>query len=202
MMTACAGSSPQGRHDAAVDADSGQSLTDALSKDRSAAENDGHHPDGSDATTCDPETTSDGTCNRLDLVGATITSTCSSASVPQPIGGTIEEGAYVLTSMTYFGTCPAAGAEERATWAICGASWETVQELERVSGKPDAGIVTQRLGLSVTVAATSIAGDIGCWSATGAPPTAVSWGYDATPGHLALHIPVTPGVRVDSYSRQ
>jgi hypothetical protein len=152
--------------------------------------------------TCPPPVTQDGTCNSIPLRGVTIRSTCSPAPIPQPGGGSIDDGTYVLDTMTFYGTCPANAAQQRTTWVICGGSWQMIEELERISGNPDAGLLTERVGVSMMLQPTSVTGDVVCWFAPGTGPSRVTWSYDATPGHLSLYIPIAPGVRVDSFTRQ
>jgi hypothetical protein len=151
--------------------------------------------------TCPAPVTQDGTCNAIALRGTTIRSTCSTAPAPQPSGGAIDDGVYVLDTVTFYGTCPTT-AQQRTTWVVCGTSWQTVEEVEKVSGNPDAGTLIQRVGLSVTRQSSSVIGNVGCWYGTGTGPSQVSWGYDASPGHLSLYIPFNPGVRVDTFTRQ
>ena len=152
---------------------------------------------------CQLEITQDGTCNALALQGTTITSTCSTAAAPVASGGTIEDGTYVLETSTYYGSCPVAMSQQRITWVICGSSWETVQEVQRIAGNPDGGLIIERVGFSpVTLDAASIQARIGCWNAPGTAQPGVIWGYDATPGHLALYISTSPGVHVDSFRKQ
>jgi hypothetical protein len=50
--------------------------------------------------------TTDGVCNELMNLGATVTATCSTSSMPTMTGGTIADGTYVLTSATmYLSSC-------------------------------------------------------------------------------------------------
>ena len=159
--------------------------------------------DAPDTGSCQLEITQDGTCNAVALQGATIQSTCSTAAAPVASGGTIEDGTYVLEASTYYGGCPGATPQRRITWVICGNAWETVQEDQRVAGNPDGGLITERVGFSmVTLAAASIQARIGCWNAPGTAQPGAIWGYDATPGHLALYISTSPGVLVDSFRKQ
>jgi len=203
-VDACGGDSNP-RQDAAV-AEAGDdrpSMPDAPDvQDRPDTGDLPDHADGGDGGACQPPLTQDGTCNSIPLRGSTIGSTCSAAPVPSPSGGPIEDGTYVLDAMTFYGTCPAKAAQQRTNWVICGGSWQAVEEIERVGGNPDAGLVTERVGVSTMLQATSVAGDVSCWFAPDTGPSRVSWGYDATPGHLRLYIPIAPGVRVDSFTRQ
>ena len=58
------------------------------------------------------------------------------------------------------------GSRGRITWAICGNAWQTVEEVQRVSGNPDAGLIT------------------GGSTLDNAPP-ARSWGASAAGTHRA-----------------
>jgi hypothetical protein len=200
-VNAC-GSDGNPREDAAVSETGGDrpSIQDAPDATDVADGADGK--DARDGGACQPPLTQDGTCNSIALRGATVGSTCSAAPIPSPGGGAIEDGTYVLDAMTFYGTCPANAAHQRTNWIICGGSWQAVEEIERIAGSPDAGLVTERVGVSMMLQSTSAAGDVSCWFAPGTAPTRVSWGYDAAAGRLSLYIPIAPGVRVDSFIRQ
>ncbi len=154
---------------------------------------------------CELDVVMGGTCNSLSFAGPILTAMCSPVAAPTPHGGTIETGTYVLDSMILYGPCQVE--HERATWEICGSSWETIQESDRVTGDPDAGTDLQHFGVTTTQYSRSITATVECSSAYAdatppATPTQVTWGYDATPGHLVLYIPMSPGVRADSFTMQ
>lgn len=162
-----------------------------------AAVSDATTDQGTDsAVMCALSPTTNGTCNAVALQGTSIGSTCSTAAMPTPTGGAIQDGLYVLQSVTFYGSCPAAPRQERITWAVCGSTWETAQETT-----PDAGASTLRVSITPTIQGTSIQTMIDCIStgATGAGPT---WGYTASPSSLVLYVPNGTGsLIVDSYAR-
>ena len=77
-------------------------------------------------------------CNTLTSVGAPVTPTCVSGTIPTGRGGTIVDGTYTLTSQTYYGSTTCSSTPVNATLEIAGGC---VQE---VSSTP----------LSVTVSTT------------------------------------------------
>jgi len=198
LFAACGGSLAKPGQDAAVD----MPIDTPPPFDLTVNEPAGDVGELPDAGSCQLPITQDGTCNSVALVGPTITSTCSTDPAPVARGGVVEDGTYVLDSATTYGNCAAGAGQQRITWVICGNAWETVQEVQSVSGNPDAGLITERIGLSVTPQQTSVMGSIGCWNVPGTGPSAVTWDYDATPGHLSLYIKLNPGVRVDSFTKR
>lgn len=178
-------------------------LNDAASDGGGADTSTGGLPDASEeGGACNLDLTHDGTCNSIPLAAGGIASTCSSGAAPTPQGGAIEDGTYVLDSMTYYGTCPSAPVHQSTTWIVCGQSWQSVQQFDRVTGDPDAGTQIERIGVTAQLQSSSITATVDCWYTDAAAPTQVTWTYDAAPGHLVLYIAENPGVRADSFTRQ
>lgn len=63
---------------------------------------------------CGADTPAGQACNALTAMGAPITPTCMSGTLPTGQGGTIVDGTYVLTAQTYYNrtTCPTIGVSE------------------------------------------------------------------------------------------
>jgi hypothetical protein len=137
-------------------------------------------------------------CNAVPDAPSMITSTCSLTSAPPATGGKVEDGTYLLDSMTYFGTCPAAPDVEADSWTICGSEWDTRQE----TGVPS---VVRRIDTTASFAGAVVTVSIHCIDvapSTGTPSGSEVWGYDATPGRLVLHVPVMGGQRFDAYVKR
>jgi hypothetical protein len=95
----------------------------------------GSTPDGT-APQCAIESDG-GICNNIVPAGPTITSTCLSGEPPQPQGGIIEDGIYVLQSVAEYGACQSRGEPAIAqTWSICGDHWDVGQVPLADSGIP------------------------------------------------------------------
>jgi hypothetical protein len=151
---------------------------------------------GRDAVTaCTPPVADPTVCNAVPDAPSMITSTCSAASTPSPTGGNVEDGTYVLESMTYFGFCPAMPDVEADSWTICGTEWDTRQQTSAPPLVQRIDTTASFAGAVVTVLVHCV--DIGPGSGGG--PVSEVWGYDATPGHLVLHVPLGPGERFDAY---
>ncbi|MGO9838651.1 MAG: hypothetical protein ACLP1X_31105 [Polyangiaceae bacterium] len=155
--------------------------------------------DGAAASGCVAAVAS--SCNSLSLEGPTIDSTCSSSPMPQPTGGSVTDGLYVLESMTYFDACPAAPDQSRAVWAVCGSTWQTAQEVPVTVAGADAGLELERVTADVTLRGTEAHATATCtWPLSSAQPQ--TWSYDGTAGTLTLYISQNGGTRADFYARQ
>jgi len=67
-------------------------------------------------------------CNAIPNVGAQVTPTCTTGTVPTGTGGVIADGTYVLTEQTYYNTgCPTAPISE--TFIIAGDCFQGVFDL-------------------------------------------------------------------------
>ncbi|HEU5480538.1 MAG TPA: hypothetical protein VFU90_11920, partial [Candidatus Tumulicola sp.] len=95
-------------------------------------------------------------CNMLEPQGPTIVATCSNASAPQPMGGTIIDGTYVLQSMTIYGTCPPNGEIGRFIWLVCGDAWTSAQETPTSPANPDAGVTVIHVNASVAASGSML----------------------------------------------
>jgi len=127
-------------------------------------------------------------CNSLPLFDAmAIEPTCSSDSEPPPTGGTIANGVYTLVTSTYYGGCPGS-MTSRTTWSICDSQWESAQETNGID-------VPLNALATVEASSQSVSLTIVCPT-----PGAATYGYDATPSTLSLHVPVDTYVRVDTFA--
>jgi hypothetical protein len=142
--------------------------------------------------------TDSGVCNALAPTGPLVTEACSSGSVPAPQGGTIQDGTYLLESVTYYGPCPATLTQDRVVWVICGNRWDSAQVIGSAT-------TTYDVSVSAGDASSALSVDVMC----PLPGASFAYSYDATPGHLSLHflVPGQPAgqpvtTEVDSYTRQ
>src|SRR5215472_13300350 len=109
---------PAGEADAAIDG--GHVVVGDADASRAADAASPDAADGSGASPCVPPIEDLTVCNAVPDAPTTITSTCSITSAPPATGGKVEDGTYVLDSMTYFGTCPTTPDVEADSWTICG----------------------------------------------------------------------------------
>ena len=159
------------------------------------------HADAGDhdvAASCQPSPPDGGACNALVPPPASIPIQCNTTElVPAPTGGVIADGHYVMTSSTYYAgssTCPTPETDG-VTWLICGSSWQIAQTTT-VSGQTPTSLVADA---TVVPTGTDLAITLTC-GITAAPLT---FGYDATPTSLRLHINGTaPNGRIDVFTRQ
>jgi hypothetical protein len=109
--------------------------TDALAADGAASEpDDGGFPEAS----CVGATSApDGACYSASMIGEFVTPTCVSGDPPQMQGGPIEDGTYVMQSLTYYGTCGDL-TPVQANWIINGSSWSAG---EWVAENPSIGFI-------------------------------------------------------------
>jgi hypothetical protein len=148
---------------------------------------------------CHPSPSPDGgACNPLIPPPASIVIQCNQTElVPAPTGGTIADGHYVMTSSTYYaggGACPTPE-NDGVTWLICGSQWEIAQTTA-INGQPPSTLVANA---TVVPASPNVAITLTCGITT-AP---ITFGYDATPTTLRLHINGTaPNGRIDVFTRQ
>jgi hypothetical protein len=125
--------------------------------------------DGSNGRTADGGT-GDG-CNSLALLGPTITSTCANGVAPQPTGGPIIDGTYVLTAMTFYGGCQTVSFAETVVLSA-----ETVQAVASLSA---AGLT--RANERFTISGTNLLESHTCPNSDTATTP-----YSATPNTLLL----------------
>ena len=131
-------------------------------------------------------------CTDLTL-GALLTYECSSAQPPQPAGGTIIDGTYVLQSETGYGVPGCAPFQERATFLFNGSCLE--QTIQSVSG--DGGTNTQLASGTFIPGGTTLQVTITCPSSFQA-----TVGYTASGNQLQTFNPDNGGVDVQTYLKQ
>jgi hypothetical protein len=116
--------------------------------------------------------------------------------MPVPVGGAIADGTYVLAQETFYGPgCPS-GEQDRNTWLVCGATWQTAQEYTAPSGT----VEDHFYNLNVSVAGTSLMVHGICGFTQD-----LTFQYDATATTLTLYVGggTGPGTgRVDLYTLQ
>jgi hypothetical protein len=143
-----------------------------------------------------PPTPDAGVCNTLQVTGNKIPVQCLDAQAPPtPAGGTIANGTYVLTSSTYYGTCPTPE-QDRITWSICGGTWQTAQE----STVPNGTTMLRTYDAAVMASGNSLSIRLTC----GGMQT-LTFGYDASPTMLTLFTwaPTSPANgRMDVFMKQ
>ena len=139
------------------------------------------------------------TCNAINPTGPMVHPTCVSSEPPQPQGGTLEDGTYLLQAFTYYGSCPTAGADFLSMWVACNGRWDLGQNTASLDGGPTTPL---RANYTTTVQGTTIAFTTTC-DATPGTTSMMSRGYTATPGHLRFIFEGTPGtVSVGEYAKQ
>jgi len=141
-----------------------------------------------DVNACPLSPTDDAaTCNLVELYGSPIVPTCIGSEPPGGRGGPVEYGTYVLDSIVLYGSqCPPLAAETgRATWAICGNQWESVNAFPAIG--VDAADYVERVNVTATLSGTGLTLDILCPPSTA--PNMPMYQYTATPGHLSLIYP-------------
>jgi hypothetical protein len=198
-LTNGTGTDAEASKDSALDAAAGDATEDRAMVAADAL-SDALPDRGIGACTADAATT--GVCNELVPQGVPIVSTCSTAAAPTPQGGAIQDGTYVLDGITYYGACPREPDVGRYTWQICGSSWATAQEVPRISGAIDAGLVVQKFDVIASVQAEVLTVTPVCAS-MGTPPAPQTWRYTASPGQLVFYLSQTgAGMRADAYRPQ
>jgi hypothetical protein len=199
LAAACSGASPS----ALGTPDSGQSHDeqDAARADDGPAvgplDSSISPDDAPSMSTCNPTPPDGAACNSVSVSGPLVPLQCLQATVPTPIGGTIVDGTYVLTSSAFYGaTCPMPE-QDRDTWLVCGNNWQTAQELTAGTSPP----ALRSLNLVVTPATTTgLSLQFTCGNAL----ATVMIGYDATPTTLTLYVGGGSAAgegRVDTYTR-
>jgi hypothetical protein len=211
-LVACSTSNVSSTREAGSEAGSGidaQSDTDTgdaspgMPGDESSAQSDSSF--ALDAACVAPENDA-GTCSIVYPSGAVVAATCSSAEPPQPQGGTIVNGTYVLDTFTHYGNCPTRPDVASTTWSICGDHFDVAQLVPLNPNNPDAGTAPLlRLNFTGAVQGTTVTFTLAC-EPTGTTSNGLSpRGYTASPSRLVFIYPdaSSPGaVLVSSYTRQ
>jgi hypothetical protein len=139
-----------------------------------------------------------GTCSTVEALGPLVDSACSSAEPPQPQGGTIQDGTYVLDSFTYYGGCMPDAPATTTTWVICGDHWDTA---ERFASADGSNLPPLEINTLATVSGTTVDLAITCLSAGLSFSGFAPRGYTASPGHLMFIYSVTNGTGVSTYTK-
>jgi hypothetical protein len=92
-------------------------------------------------------------CNTLASVGAAVTPTCMSGSIPAGTGGTIVDGTYTLISQTYYGSTTCSSTPINATLEIAGAC---IQEVTNTPILATASTLHTVAGATITRTVTCI----------------------------------------------
>ena len=142
---------------------------------------------GSDATleggTCAVQENDAGTCSDLQALGSLVGLVCMPGEPPQPQGGSIEDGTYVIDTYSAYGGCPQQVVAS-TTWAVCGDRWDVVAvsaaALDAAIGTPTRiNLVAQAQGTTITFTQTCPAASAGL----------MPRGYTAAPGKLTFIYP-------------
>ena len=177
-------------------------VTDAGSAADVSSATDGTAEASANGGTCLAAIDAGAMCNELEPQGPTIVSTCSSASPPQPMGGTIIDGTYLLVSMTDYAPCPVDHESDRFTWLVSGNTWTTVQENPKVYANPDAGVMVVHITAAVVGSGPTLTVTPMCSTPYSTTAT-TTWDYDVTSTGLVLYIRSATGImRADTYLRQ
>jgi hypothetical protein len=149
--------------------------------------------------TCVSPDTDAGTCNSVEPAGPVVTSMCSDAEPPQPEGGTIVDGTYVLETNTVYGPCPSPPIVTRTTWVVCGSKWDGAQ----LESLPDGGTLPAfRSNFLVDIQATSVAFSLACEPTDTSTSPMAPRSYTATPDNLTFIYPDNGAIHVTVYARQ
>jgi hypothetical protein len=139
------------------------------------------------------------TCNAVPQQSPTITSSCVPAALPPAEGGIVEDGTYVLQSLTYYGgPCPPSPDVERITWVVCGTQWELVEDLVA----PDGGVDVVRLNLARPAQGSMLTSNITCKPGATKPVMADPQAYTASPGRFSVQIKAASGTRIDTFIKR
>jgi hypothetical protein len=151
----------------------------------------------SEASACSLVPTGPETCNAVLQQSAVITSSCTPDALPPAQGGTVDDGTYVLKSLTYYaGQCPPSPDVERITWVVCGTQWEIVEDLLA----PDGGTQNIRLNLTRANQANMLSSSITCRPG-GQPSMADAQAYTASPGKFVVQVKTATGTRIDTFTK-
>ncbi len=99
----------------------------AVSDAGDAAVDAGDGPGG--AGSCSANVPHGQACNTLTNVGAAVTPTCVSGTIPIGTGGTIVDGTYTLTAQTYYGSTTCSSTPVNATLEIAGGCVQEVSSM-------------------------------------------------------------------------
>lgn len=123
--------------------------------------------------------------------------TCISAEPPQPQGGTIEDGTYVLQTFALYGSCLTTQ-DFADTWVVCQGHWDIGQ----ITAAADGGTSPANANFTAIVQGTTVAFTSTCSHLVSVQAT-MSRGYTATPGHLRFVFPYQSGTTaVGDYVKQ
>jgi hypothetical protein len=182
--------------EAGEDADGGPTGMDAGSVEGGNGGSDAGQGTGDSGGLCPLTQVFSAPCNALVPSGPMVTPTCSSTAPPQPQGGTVPEGIYVLESSVWYGSAcqapPAAPA--RSTWLLCDTLWDNASD---VVGS-DAGTVYTNYTAGVN--GTMMFLDPIC-SAQGTSPGEAK-GFTVSAGQLMLMTSYNSFVIVNTYALQ
>jgi hypothetical protein len=153
-----------------------------------------------DASACPTTPEEAGECNDVMLSQVVVTETCASGEPPQPEGGTIEDGVYVLESVAIYGQTGCVPGAVATAWSICGSQWAVAQR-----NLDEAGESIYRVDYAASVGATAISLTPTCEADVGGL-TPMTRDFSATPAGLTF-ITTYPGsvgsyVVVGSYAKQ
>ena len=131
---------------------------------------------------------------------------CSSTEPPQPQGGTVEDGTYVLEAFTHYGGCPTAPEISNTTWSICGDHWDVAQVVPMNSENVDAGLLPiLRLDFAATFQGASVSLALSCEPSNTSASSLAARGYTASSTSLTFIYPdpnTDGAIEVSHYARQ
>lgn len=134
----------------------------------------------SDASLCAFSLEEAGVCNDVSPGGPAVDIACVGGEPPEPQGGVIEDGTYVLQSSVIYGVCDAEPASA-TTWSICGNEWMVAQ-----MSYADGGSALYRVDYSATVGTSSVTLTPTCQVNTGNSEQTMTRGYTSSGGTLTF----------------
>jgi hypothetical protein len=133
-------------------------------------------------------------CNAIVPSGPLVETTCVSGEPPQPHGGVVADGIYVLESATWYGSCPGISMA-RTTMIACGGLWDTA-EIATVDAAP------QTIRVNFVTAYEDAAVVLNPICTTGSPLAGEADGYSASGGSLTVMTSYGTTVIAQTYKRQ
>lgn len=159
-------------------------------KTDAAASTDAALDSNADALDSGADALDGGACNGIDQLGDPVTTSCDPGTPPATTGGTIADGAYVLTESHFFGACESSVLSETLVVAQ-----GTVQS---ITTDATTGIALRR---TLTIAATSGSATL---TETETCPASIiaNVAFTATLNQLTIRIANVLGTRVSTFTLQ
>jgi hypothetical protein len=131
-------------------------------------------------------------CNDIVASGPLVMTTTSAGTPPQPQGGAVADGTYVLQTATYYGGSPSMQTFQ-TTWVICGDSWDVIDNLIAADG----GVTPIHVNYTASVQGSAIVLNPRCASLQSVN-TSMNVSFSVSGGQLTLFQTVQGGVMLVS----